>query len=88
MPGGREEGRIKLVGIQGIFQRDKWAFTEINKAEMGEEHSRWGTACRKAGTLDSSYCLLMPTLLGSTGSDATKRLFEIRPKRGIFHLAI
>lgn len=59
-----EEGRMKLVGIQGGFQRDKWAFTETNKADVGEEHSRWETACRKAGTLDSSYCFLMPTLLG------------------------
>lgn len=62
MVGGRGEGRIKLVGIQGDFQRDKCA--ETNKAEMKEEHSRWGTACRKAGTLDSSYSLLMPNLLG------------------------
>lgn len=33
MISGSEEGRNDLVGTWGDFQREKWVFTETNKAE-------------------------------------------------------
>lgn len=45
--------KVILLGFRGTFRRIN-AFTETNKAEVGEDLSDGGTACRKAGTPDSS----------------------------------